>query len=299
VRWKGLREQAAVATGNFSKLFGKMEIPPLPKVAARLVQMCGDDEVDLGEIAKLVSSDAGISTKILHTVNSAYLGFHTRIPDVREAVVRLGLSRTQSLAVGYSAAAVLPKPEGNFDQEAFWQRSLQRAVFAETLASKIARGAQGEAFTGALLQDMAFPILLAQWGKYYQPVLDLAAASERDLIQVEEEQLSWNHTQAGAWMAGNWGLPDVLVCCIGLHHTKPQDLEALNLADSPVVAVAVSSRLPDTQSICCGSLGISEEKYLTLCETTDQVCAQLADLFGVSRPKPLLDPDAPSVHPDS
>ena len=291
MHWQGLREQAAIATGNFSKLFGKMEIPPLPKVASRLVQMCDDEEANIGEIAKLVSSDAGISSKILRTVNSAYVGFHRKIPDVREAVWRLGLSQTQSLALGYSAAAVLPKPQGNFDHEAFWQCSLQRAVFAETLASEIARGAEGGAFTGALLQDMALPILLAQWGKYYRPVIDLAASSGRDLAQVEEEQLSWTHPQAGAWMAGSWGLPDVLVCCIGLHHATPQELAALDLADSPVMAVAVSSRIPDTQPICCGTLGLGEEKYLQLCESTDLVCTQLAAVFGVSRPKPLLDPD--------
>jgi hypothetical protein len=57
------------------------------------------------------------------------------------------------------------------------------------------------------------------------------------------------------------------------------------------MAVAVSSRIPDIQPICCDTLGLGEEKYLQLCQSTDLVCGQLAAVFGVSSPKPLLDPD--------
>ena len=175
-----------------------------------------------------------------------------------------------------------------FDQESFWQASLQRAVFADALAKEIAPGGEGEAFAGALLQDMAHPILSNQWAEHYLPVFEKAAVSERELTEVEEEELSWTHAQAGAWMARNWGFPDVLACCVGLHHSTIEGIRSLGLSDSPVSATAASSRLPYAKPVCCDELGLTDEKYEELCENTDRACENLAELLGVRSPAPLV-----------
>ena len=63
----------------------------------------------------------------------------------------------------------------------------------------------------------------------------------RPLHEVEQEEFSWDHAQAGAWMARNWALPDVLACCIGLHHTPLHQIHALGFLKTPVAAVAIAS----------------------------------------------------------
>lgn len=178
-----------------------MEIPPLPQAAVRLIELAGRDEADLDAVANVITSDPGISAKLMRTVNTAGMGLAAKVADVRGAVAMLGLERIRSLALGFAAIDTLPRKGNHFDGEAFWQTSLQQAVFAEALAALIARGSEGEAFTGALLQNMAQPILLTQWTTHYLPVLEQARASDRDLIEVEDEELSWNHAQAGAWLA--------------------------------------------------------------------------------------------------
>jgi HD-like signal output (HDOD) protein len=181
----------------------------------------------------------------------------------------------------------LPDKAQGFSRLAFWQNSIQRGVFAQQIARIIAPGTQDEAFTGALLQDMALPILLSRWSTHYLPILQWAESTERPLHDVEDERLSWNHSQAGAWMARNWGLPDLLVCCVGLHHTAPEDLESLGFQNTPIAAVAASSCLPNAEQLCREVFDLSSDQYDQLCRETDEACVELSALFGVPNPRPL------------
>jgi HD-like signal output (HDOD) protein len=285
--WKGLSDRIALATGNFAKLFGNSEIPPLPAVATRLMAICRAEECDISEVGNLIASDLGISTRILRTVNSAHYGLRNRVTNIHQAIALLGIKRISSLVTAFAVARRLPNEAPGFDRVQFWQRSIQRSIFAQQLARTIAPGTEPEAFTGALLQDMALPVLLERWAQHYYRVIKFAEVYGRPVQEVENEQLSWNHTQAGAWMARNWSLPDELVCCIGLHHASLQQINSLGFLQSPVTAVAISARLPDAKQLCNESLRMSNRQYWELCEETDAACEELASVFQVPAPEPL------------
>jgi len=285
--WKGFSERVALSTGNFVKLFGKTDVPPLPEIGARLLKMCRDEDADISELGKLIASDVGLSTKVLSTVNSAYYGLRHTVTSVQHGISLLGIKRIGALVTAFVVSQQLPTNATGFDRIAFWQIPVQRAVFAQHIAAKIAPGTEAEAFTGALLQDMAMPILLGQWSTHYFPTVALAESTGKPLHEVEDERLSWNHAQAGAWMARNWALPDVLVCCVGLHHANMDEIRALELETTPVAAVALSSRLPDAETVCRRELGFSPELYGQLCLETDASCAELSTLFDVPNPSPL------------
>jgi len=284
---KGLSERVALATGNFVKLFDRIDVPPLPQVAARLLKMSSEETADVPELSRLIASDVGLSTKVLSTVNSSYYGLHQKVNSVQHAITLLGIKRIRSLTIAFVVSEQLPSRVTGFDRLTFWQTSLQRGVFARHIAGRTSPGTEAEAFTGALLQDMALPILLSQWSTHYLPILELAEGSGRPLCEVEDERLSWNHAQAGAWMARNWALPDVLVCCVGLHHATPHQVRSLEFETTPIAAVAVSSHLPDAEALCCEEVGLSPEEYRQLCGETDAACAELSALFDVPSPPPL------------
>jgi HD-like signal output (HDOD) protein len=288
--WKNLTDRVAFATGNFSRIFADLEVPPLPQIAIRVLQLAQQPDVDIRELSRLVSNDTGLASKVLRLVNSSAFGLRHRVTDVQQAIVLIGSRRFQSLAVGIATADSLPKQTDGFDRLAFWQDSLQRAVFAQCVAKSVAPSSEGEAFTGALLQNMALPILLSRWGAHYLPVVQSARESGRRLEDVETEQLTWTHAEAGAWMARNWGFMDVLVCCIGLHHSTAEQLQSLELLRTPVAAVVVSAHLPHASPICCDALDIQADRYRELCEATDTECEQIAQLFDVPQPKPLASP---------
>ncbi|MEE4243763.1 MAG: HDOD domain-containing protein, partial [Kangiellaceae bacterium] len=68
-------------------------IPPQPKLVDELT-MAG---TDLDEIARLISSDPGVSAAVLKTVNSPYFGLKSRIASINQAVVLLGIDRVINL----------------------------------------------------------------------------------------------------------------------------------------------------------------------------------------------------------
>ena len=290
--WNSLSERVALATGNFVKLFGKDDVPPLPEAALRLLKMSRDDDVDVFELSKLIASDVGLATRVLRTVNSAFYGLRHKVSSVQQAISLLGLRSTRALITGLVVSRQLPTKAAGFDRLAFWRDSLQRGVFAQHIAAYIAPGSEAEAFTGALLQDMALPILLSRWSAHYLPTVELAENSGRPLHQVEDQQLSWNHAQAGAWMARNWSLPDVLVCCVGLHHATLDEIRSLEFEKTPVAAVAISSHLPDAETVCCGELQLAPQRYEQVCRETDAACAELSALFDVPTPSLLAEPQS-------
>ncbi len=286
---RSLREKAAIATGNFARLFDEKEIPPFPQAAARLLELVGREEVDFGQVARIISSDAGLAARILRLVNSAHYGLPQRVADIRQAVSLLGLDRIQSLALGLSAIQALPSNQESFDAVAFWRDSLQRAIFSETLCRQTGWQGQSEAFTGALLQNLALPLLRTRWADQYLPFVEQSPQGDEDLVRIEDERLSWNHAQAGAWIARNWDLPDILVCCIGLHHSTAEELKALQLSATPVSAVAASAALPEAEGICA-QMGIGADAYERICLRTDESSREMSRLFSVPQPMPLTRP---------
>ena len=112
----------------------------------------------------------------------------------------LGLNNIRSLAMAYAAMEAIPKPKGDiFDHEAFWIDSLLRAFLSRSFASVSFNKDQcEEAFTAALIADVALPVLLSVWNDYYAPILGEWSQSSKHLSQLEREHFGWDHAQAGA-----------------------------------------------------------------------------------------------------
>jgi HD-like signal output (HDOD) protein len=286
MHWEDLKGVVAVGDQNLDEIFAHLEVPELPSAASHLLKVLRDTEVAPADLARIITTDPGITARILRLVNSAHIGLPQQVADVRLAVSLLGVKRIQSLVLGFSAKQVLPAGAPELDDDTFWRDSIQRAAFAEAVAGKIARNGEGEAFTGALLQDLAHPVLVRQWADVYLPILARAAGG-RNLIEVEREELSWTHAETGAWIARQWGLPETLVCCVGLHHAGPEALAELGLTRSPIAAVAASARVPDAWEFCSG-IGLSPEDFRDICDKTNAACASLASLFGVTKPGRLI-----------
>jgi HD-like signal output (HDOD) protein len=102
-----------------------------------------------------------------------------------------------------------------------------RASLARVLAQYIHPSTQAEAFTAALLQDMAVPILVAAKKSEYCDVYNKWTSREYDRLDVVEKMaFGFDHAYVGGLAAEEWGLPDYLVTAIRSHHERSDD-EAL------------------------------------------------------------------------
>ncbi len=294
--FKKVKRYAALSTGNFNKIFGGKEIPPLPEVAMKLLEKIKDPEVSVDEVAKVIESDPGLSAQVLKIVNSAFYSFPKKISNITRATGVLGLQKVEKIALAYAMVHGIKHPEREgFDFGVFWTDSLYRALFAKQIAS-LAGYEPEEAFTGALLQDIALPVLLGEWFDVYEPIYQRWRETGEPLHEIEEEELSWTHFQAGAWMAKEWMFPDLLVCCIGLHTYSVDEIREIGVGESAVEAVALSSRLPsmscrkeDIEELFAEAeiMGLSEGKVMKASEEAYEILGEMAECFAikaVSRP---------------
>ena len=82
------------------------QLPTLPAVAVRVLELTSRRDVELGEIAKAVEHDPAIATRVLKTVNSSFYGLTRRVGSIRQALAYLGLETVKGLVLGFSLARV-------------------------------------------------------------------------------------------------------------------------------------------------------------------------------------------------
>jgi len=242
--FKKLRRHAAVAGGDFDAMFKGVDIPPLPTAVQRLITEINKENPDIDELAKVISSATGIAAKVIQTVNSSFYSPRSPVTKIKQAVMFLGLNNIRSLAMAYAAMEAIPKPKSNiFDHEAFWIDSLLRAFLSRSFARvRFNKDEAEEAFTAALIADVALPVLLSVWSDYYAPIVEEWSQNTYHLSRLEREHFRWDHAQAGAWIIQSWGFPDELVVYIGAHNLTMAEIEKLELEDTIVVPMALASQ---------------------------------------------------------
>lgn len=239
-----IRRHSAVATGNFSRIFEGKELKPLPSAAAMLIQEVSKEDPDFDRLSTLLSSTPSIAARVLQTVNVLGQDLPEKVTSLKVAVSLLGVQHTRTIAFAFGTLDALPKPQPPFDNRAYSADCLVRALLAQRLTFGTNYGEPADAFTAALLSDLALPILLTEWGEYYQPILDRWKEGDTPLATLEEEEFGWNHAQAGAWMADKWGFPSMTACIIGAHAFTPEQLDEIGFKKTIALPVVVATRLP-------------------------------------------------------
>ena len=96
------------------------------------------------------------------------------------------------------------------------------------------------AFSAGVLHDLGKLILVSHDPQLFRQAITQAAAGQRSQCEVEQELFGTDHTEAGAWLAAIWGLPNSVVEAIALHH---RPVKFLTEGFSALTAVHVANVL--------------------------------------------------------
>jgi diguanylate cyclase (GGDEF)-like protein len=195
-----------------------VNLPSPPQVALRIIELGKDPEIDMGKIAKALSLDSALATKILRMANSPLYVQRRKSENLRQALLILGLNATMTLALSFSLVKNLrtAKPNG-IDHPLYWRRALLAATSARALADAMHHPLAEEIFLAALLQDVGILALDQAVPDLYQ----LSAAAQRDhaaLAELERARLKTDHAEVGGWLLRLWNLPDRLLLAISRSH---------------------------------------------------------------------------------
>src|SRR5262245_64307352 len=132
---------------------------------------------------------------------------------------------------------------GPFDLKSLWQDSVRRALFSRAFGKLLGLKDAEDLFAGALLQDMAIPLLAKEQPAKYLKLLEARKEGETRLSDLERAEFGWTHAEAAGFMARQWSLPEEFAQLIEAH-TKLDQFLTEGCKDAGKVAVALSALLP-------------------------------------------------------
>jgi HD-like signal output (HDOD) protein len=220
---------------------GALRIPPYPAVAMKIQTLVSRREYGLGDLAKIVSSDATLAADVLRCANSALYRRGEPVNSLGQAIGRVGAQEVARLALssGLSAQAQAPGPLVAL-KRTLWIEGVACAVLCQVLARR--RGLQAEqAFVLGLLHDFGKVVVATALEEQLEgrrvaprPLEEWAALVER------------HHVAAGASVAQRWDLPALLQEVIRLHHvpagagcSEPALIDLVQASDQVVALLSL------------------------------------------------------------
>ena len=214
------------------------ELPPMPRVAQRSLELIRDPDSNMADLAKVLSMDEAMTSLVLRWANSAYYGLRYPVATVQQAVAYLGQRTLHSLILAASVAALLDRavPGYNLERGELWKHALGVAAGARIIAQKFGQSVAEEAYHAGLLCDigkLAMEILLRG--------IDTSTQEWQNnpFPELEATHFGVDHAELGAELGRRWRLPPPLIDAIANHHYPSRANEGALLASAVHVSDAV------------------------------------------------------------
>ena len=246
------------------------DIPSPSPVVYRLFEMMFDPDTSLDDLARTLSSDAGLSARTLRAANAAYSSPEQRIEDVLDAVVRIGLVSTIHLITTAEIKAVffaVPGHQG--DMKRLWTHNLVTACLADAYARHLRLDRPARWYTGGLLHDIGRLVLLRHDPVKYADAMALVDADGRDICDAERELFRVSHEDVGAKLMQLWRFPDSIADA-AYHHNRPFEAwddfrSGISIANDLANALESNESLPHLEGLPVERIvAEASEKYETM-----------------------------------
>jgi diguanylate cyclase (GGDEF)-like protein len=195
-----------------------VNFPSPPGVATHIIELAQDPEIEMGQVAKALSMDSALSSKVLRIANSPLYAQRRKSENLRQALVVLGLNATLTLALSFSLVKALrgAKPNG-LDYKLYWRRALLAATAARALGDAMRQTLAEEIFLAALLQDVGMLALDQAVPDLYRDA-DKLQRDHTALAEHEKKRVQADHAEVGGWLMRTWNLPERLYHSIERSH---------------------------------------------------------------------------------
>jgi len=203
-----------------------MNLPSSFSSVSKVIKLTENSDVSISELAKIISQDSGLTTKILKLVNSGFYGFNKKITSINHAIALLGVNIIKGLAL---TTAVFNE-EDEFGKSLVFH-SLSTAKCSHIIADVLNLPNPEELAIIGLLHDIGKIIFKnhfeAQFGYIKKEVID----HNNTFYEAEKKHFDFDHSDLGGWILKHWNLPDFYTMPVKNHHSfQPTQLFARETA---------------------------------------------------------------------
>ncbi len=214
-----------------SMLRDSKDLPTLPGIALRILEVVHSESQDIKDFAQVLSSDPSLSAKVLEIVNSPLYGVEREITNVFHAVNLLGIHVVKNVALSFSLVRNFRKNKGTcFDYSLFWKHSLICALSSRMLSLKTNPSFAEDAFFLGLIHEIGIIAFIYCMPNQYDIVIRTVQNSGCEFQEAEELVLGVTHMEMGSYLIQQWGFPEKFVLPVRYYHDPeklPQGKEYL------------------------------------------------------------------------
>ncbi|MFA5181555.1 MAG: HDOD domain-containing protein [Syntrophales bacterium] len=229
-------------------------LPTLPHILIRLVEICGDENISLQELSRVLATDAGLTSRVLHLANSSYYRNQEKISHIDQALLRMGRNTFKNLIFSAAVHQVFSSNHGHsaIHLKRFWRHSLLSAILARMIAAKTGYRETEQAFFAGMIHDMGRLVLSANFPEAYARVLDNASpAQESQNLLAEEREIGAPHTEVGAWLLSQWNLDSLTVDAVLYHHEPAGRIATAFPLVKIVYAANILAKITESSGVRC------------------------------------------------
>ena len=208
------------------------------------MQLMAQPNTPASDIAKLITYDPGLTSKVLRMVNSAAYGLQRQITSIQQGIALLGFNTVRGLVLSASILKLFENESAqrSLNYKSFWSHSVLTGLTAKVITKTLKIPQTDEAFSAGMLHDIGKMVmslyLKPKYGEMLVQAKNFGIPGHGDaFLRFEQDSLEMDHTEVGHMVAQKWKLPIPILESITYHHQPDKAQSCPNL----VYAVALAN----------------------------------------------------------
>jgi HD-like signal output (HDOD) protein len=219
------------------ELLARARLPALPPMTACLREATATSSMSAAEVAKLIASDLKVFGMVMKIANLPSFRLAREVTDIEQAISQLGFPAIRNLVLSVEVLALWPNDDTILGRtlEDFSSNALQVSALTRALSS--GTGFFDDAIVAGMLREIGYLVLHSISPLELSSAHRLAREKRISLAAAERETFGASHSEVGAALLADWGLPFNVVEAVAHHHdamsvthTEYDLLSALSLA---------------------------------------------------------------------
>ena len=182
----------------------------MPDVYVAIRKLLLNPATAIDAFVEVVERDSMLAVRVMRMAKSQYVGFPSSCESLYQAISLIGLMQLHDLMLGTLCMRTFSAiPQEVLNLKAFWRYNVQCGIAARTIGQYSKAESHHVFFTLGLLHEIGHAALFLKAPDASLKALELSQLYDRELAEVEREQLGFDYCQVGAELMQSWHLPPV------------------------------------------------------------------------------------------
>ena len=195
----------------------------------RLNETINHPRSSVGDIAKIITEDQGLTARILRLANSPMFGYFGKVDTINRAVTIIGTQQLRDLALAASVMGVFKGiPEDLITMASFWRHSIACGIIGRSIAVYLRQANVERLFVSGILHDVGQLIMCTAIPEVTRQLLEESRTEQQLYFVKEHGRLGFDHAALGGALLQQWKIPVNISEPVTCHH-QPQRAEQFPL----------------------------------------------------------------------